>query len=187
MDVTEAHVPRDLIVSRGLIQRAQFVKFTLLYPEGSHNIVFINFAHHADARRRSPRKFLAADDIRKDITKRLDKSYPRKYKVAGILYLYPISSGRAPSRTHLEIFEEGFGDWKVLLATTWWHLIDPAKGSRQEEELRTRHWRSMIERGSDVIRLDYTVASALQAADRLLEDRNVFWNGDKPDSDPSHS
>jgi len=164
MNVTGA-LPHNPSVSRGEIGGKKFVQFTLASPEQSRNIVFLDFNHYAER----PEKLRPTDNIQAHAIKWLDKSYPRKYKVAGILYLHPVVNGVRPPGIHLTTLEVGFGDWKVLLATTFWHLVDPAKGSRQQEEFRTRFWRPMIERGSDIIRLDYTVPSALRAVDHLLD------------------
>jgi len=163
--ISAAEVPivqnRSLSVATQEVDSITVVKCTLTSAGHSRNIVFRNMIVF----RLKRSKFKTNDDVRTRTMKWLNKSYPRKNKVAGILYLHPIFRQEDPK--HLRVLEEGFGDWKILLATTRWNLVDPAKGSRYEEELRTNDWKPMIERGSNMIRLEYTVASGLRTLHML--------------------
>jgi hypothetical protein len=103
----------------------------------------------------------------------ISRSYDRKNKVAGILYLHRISDVRLTESpfAHLMMFQQSWGGnvlpQRVLLATTMWSQVDPATGDYREEKIRGV-WEKMIALGSGMTRFDHTTESAWQIVDQLL-------------------
>jgi len=48
---------------------------------------------------------------------------------------------------------------KIILVTTMWGEVDEETGSRREEELRERYWKTMITQGSRTARFEGTLDS----------------------------
>ena len=76
-------------------------------------------------------------------------------KITGILYLYKINENRMtqPPLPHYQMFRRLCGEefhTRVLLVTTMWELVNRGDGERRNVNLR-RHWREMINKGSEVV------------------------------------
>jgi hypothetical protein len=50
-----------------------------------------------------------------------------------------------------------------------WSHVDEEKGRRREEELRVNYWKTMVARGSEVVRFNDTQESAWEIVRLLLE------------------
>ena len=99
--------------------------------------------------------------------------YRNNVKLAGVLYLHPISVVRlsgTPLR-NLAVFRGlcGHDSLKniVLVTTMWDEVQDESIGSKREEELRSDFWKSMIRHGSSTHRFGGTQESAWDIINRL--------------------
>jgi len=77
--------------------------------------------------------------------------------LGGVIYLHDISQDRfsGTARRNLEMFNHLRGDAaldKVVLGTTKWARLSESDGSRREAELKEVHWKSMLDKGSKVLR-----------------------------------
>jgi energy-coupling factor transporter ATP-binding protein EcfA2 len=110
----------------------------------------------------------------------LHASYQSGISLSGILYLHSITSPRLPGSAirHLRLFRELVGDdnlGNVILATTFWNEIDPVLGERREAELAEKrtYWGQLVERGSSIMRLDLSRASAMNVLRAVAETSQV--------------
>jgi hypothetical protein len=90
----------------------------------------------------------------------METAYRARVKLTAIIYLHPIINDRLEGSAldNLSMFRKLCGPKfypNVVLATTFWGNVDPAVGSRRENELKEtdEFWGSMCKRGSEVIRL----------------------------------
>ena len=77
---------------------------------------------------------------------------------------------------NLRMFEELCGKnafQNIILATTMWDEVDEETGEAREEELKTKYWRSMLERNSTTSRFMRTRESALALIDPLIDEANI--------------
>ena len=77
--------------------------------------------------------------------------------LGGVIYLHDISQDRfsGTARQHLETFNRYRRDAalnKVVLATTKWSRLSESDGSRREAELKEVPWKSMRDKGAEVLR-----------------------------------
>ncbi len=95
----------------------------------------------------------------KDLSYWLNKSYQRKIRLTGIIYLHRIIDPRlgGAARKNLEMFkklcgEDTFG--AVILATTMWERVAAEDGNRREQELRStdEFYKSMLDNGATLLR-----------------------------------
>lgn len=113
------------------------------------------------------------DEIGRDIMKWMTKTYDRKNKVAGILYLHRITDVRLTESplAHLLMFQQSWGGnvlpQRVVLATTMWSQVNPATGCHREEEIR-EFWGTMVALGSGITRFEDTTESAWRVVNLLL-------------------
>jgi hypothetical protein len=103
--------------------------------------------------------------------------------IGGVLYLHDISLKRftGTARRNLEMFRRLCGEdalEKVVFVTTSWQMDAPDDHERREEQLKSNHWRPMIDKGANVRRFLGTGDSAqaweilkilLQHADHLAD------------------
>ncbi|KDR80548.1 hypothetical protein GALMADRAFT_1089568 [Galerina marginata CBS 339.88] len=110
------------------------------------------------------------DDVQilKKIAKWLAKSYRKGMVIGGVLYLHDISIKRftGTARKNLDMFHHLCGDAalnKVVLSTTSWYTesCTVEVHERRERELKTVHWKHLIDQGAEVY--------------RFLRDRNSAW------------
>jgi hypothetical protein len=87
-------------------------------------------------------------------------TYRHGATLSAIIYLHPITNERfeGSARDNLLMFQKLCGaDFypNVVLATSFWSLVDEATGARREAELRDRDefWGEMVRQGSSVVRL----------------------------------
>jgi hypothetical protein len=102
------------------------------------------------------------------------ESYAKKNKVAGILYMHRITDPRMTESplVHLLSFEKLCREdltKRIILATTMWKHVNEEKGLQREAELRRTYWKTMIDRGSEVVRFEDTAESAWSIVRLLLE------------------
>jgi len=160
---------REVPVGHGLSScTAEVQNVRCKYPGDSRrHVVFVDtpaFNHDV----KSP------SDIGKAINRWLEKTYARKNKVAGILYMHRISDARMTEAplVHLLSFERLCREdltKKIVLATTMWSHVDEAKGRRRQAGLRVNYWKTMVARGSEVVRFNDTQESAWEIVNLLLE------------------
>ncbi|KAF9449507.1 hypothetical protein P691DRAFT_852465 [Macrolepiota fuliginosa MF-IS2] len=139
--------------------------------EGNQNLVLVDTPGFDDTERSDM-------EILDMISKWLEKTYRKKIKLTGILYLHRITDNRmagTPLR-NLRLFGELCGDvamGRVALVTTMWDkLRRPEAGEKRENELRENFWRGMLEKGSTVSRFDNTLNGAEEIIQGLIVEKN---------------
>ena len=113
-------------------------------------------------------------DILKEVASFLATTYKRRVLLTGIVYLHPIFFVRmtGASMRNLRLFKELVGAEglsRVVLATTMWDTGEQSVFERREEELLTIFWRSLIEQGSTVHRLNGQREAALSLLSTLVQ------------------
>jgi hypothetical protein len=112
------------------------------------------------------------EEILKEITNWLSTTYKQGKRITGVIYLHPINQPRmeGSSLLNLTVMQKLCGSEtfeNVVLASTFWDLVDVESGTRRENELcqTPQFWGGMKMNGSRVIRIqDYA-----QSTDVLLE------------------
>jgi len=112
------------------------------------------------------------NEILNEITNWLATTYKQGKKITGVIYLHPINQPRmeGSSLLNLTVMQKLCGSEtfeNVVLASTFWDLVEEDSGVRRENELcKTPHfWGGMKRNGSRVIRIqDYA-----QSKDVLLQ------------------
>jgi hypothetical protein len=112
------------------------------------------------------------EEILKEITNWLASTYQQGKKITGVVYLHPINQPRMEGSAFLNLAvmqklcgSETFEN--VVLASTFWDVVDEASGVGRENELcqTPQFWGGMKRNGSKVIRIkDYA-----QSKDILLQ------------------
>ena len=77
---------------------------------------------------------------------------------------------------NLRMFEELCGKnafHNVILVTTMWDEVDEETGEDREEELKTKYWRTMLERSSTTSRFLRTRESAFDIIEPLIDEANT--------------
>ena len=77
---------------------------------------------------------------------------------------------------NLRMFEELCGKnafHKVILTTTMWDEVDEEAGEDREAELKTKYWRTMLDRSSTTSRFLRTRESAFDIIEPLIEAANI--------------
>ena len=77
---------------------------------------------------------------------------------------------------NLRMFEELCGKnafHNVILVTTMWDEVDEETGEDREEELKTKYWRTMLDRSSTTSRFLRTRESAFDIIEPLIEAANI--------------
>ena len=97
--------------------------------------------------------------------------------LSGVLYFHRISDNRMVGRPlrNLRMFEELCGRnaiQNVILTTTMWDEVDEMTGCYRENELRSKYWKSMLERNSTTSRFLGTRESAVQSIQPLIDKAN---------------
>ena len=99
-------------------------------------------------------------------------------KLTGIIYLHEITQTRmfGTIRKNLDMFKKLCGDEalrNVVLGTTKWDEVKPDKGQQREQELKDKHWKEMLERGSVIMRVDTDPSSVWEIINRILKNDRV--------------
>ncbi|KAF8056273.1 P-loop containing nucleoside triphosphate hydrolase protein [Lyophyllum atratum] len=118
-------------------------------------------------------------EILRRIADWLEKSYKKKAVLGGIIYLQDISHSRftGTGRRNLEMFNHLCGDaalHKVVLGTTHWgkdSVMKDGKGEEREKELKTLHWKPMLDKGSKTRRFQDTKESAMEFINMILRNK----------------
>ena len=97
--------------------------------------------------------------------------------LSGILYFHRISDNRVDgtSLKNLHMFEELCGKnafHKVILTTTMWDEVEEEIGEERERDLKTKHWRTMLEYNSTTSRFLRTREPAFDLIEPLIEAAN---------------
>ncbi|KAG6826662.1 hypothetical protein H0H92_014935 [Tricholoma furcatifolium] len=104
----------------------------------------------------------------------LAHSYDAKMKLAGVIYLHEITQPRmlGTSRKNLDLFTRLCGPdaiKNVILATTkWGELPNIQTGELRESQLKSEHWRHMLDMGSRVHRFEGSQRSARRIVNYIL-------------------
>ena len=122
----------------------------------STNFVLVDTPGFNDTRRND-------GDILKEIADWLNATYREGFKLTGVVYLQPINVTRMEGTDLLNfrVFRKlcGKDTYKhIVLASTFWDLVDEVTGARREKELcdTPEFWGKMIDQGSRVTRIqDY--------------------------------
>lgn len=104
----------------------------------------------------------------------MEATYRAKLKLTAILYLHDITHPRleGSALSNFSMFRKLCGPVfysNVILATTFWSQVDESLGRRREAELRSNEdfWGTMVQRGSEVIRLPDDRETAIRLLRRL--------------------
>ena len=107
-------------------------------------------------------------DILRKILRWLESSYKEGQRIHGLIYFHRISDPRlqGSAKQNLHIFRKICGNdclKNVILATTFWDLVDTKTGINRETQLTEAggFWDEMIRRGSRVARLDLSRETSL--------------------------
>ncbi|KAF8056269.1 P-loop containing nucleoside triphosphate hydrolase protein, partial [Lyophyllum atratum] len=97
----------------------------------------------------------------------LKNSCEKNAILGGVIYLHDITHDRfsGTANRNLEMFNHLYGDAalsKVVLGTTKWSKISPTGGEAREEELKTLHWKPVLDKGSKIRRFQDTKESAME-------------------------
>ena len=97
--------------------------------------------------------------------------------LSGLLYFHRISDNRMAGTPlkNLRMFQELCGKnafHNVILTTTMWDEVEEETGQLREEELKSRYWRSMLDRNSTTNRFLGTRESALRLIEPLIDAAN---------------
>ncbi|EDR05775.1 uncharacterized protein LACBIDRAFT_302488 [Laccaria bicolor S238N-H82] len=97
-------------------------------------------------------------------------------KLAGIVYLYDISSTRTlgPTLRNFDVFQKLCGEdalKRVVLCTTKWSDIIPEEGEKRTEQLKETYWKKMIEGGSTVREFEDSQKSAWDVIAPIIEEK----------------
>jgi len=116
-------------------------------------------------------------DILKMVADWLKSTYEKEILLSGLLYFHRISDNRMAGTPlkNLRMFEELCGKnafHNVILTTTMWDEVDEQIGRLREEELKSRYWRSMLDRNSTTSRFLGTRDSALRLIEPLIDAAN---------------
>lgn len=117
--------------------------------------------------------------VLKEVAYWLTVAYETTRRLSGIIYLHPILHSRMTGSMvkNLAVFEKLVGAdnfEKVILVTTMWDALkDGYDGVRREQELKEKHWASMIERGSVTARSAGDRASVLRIVERIAFDQRA--------------
>ena len=104
--------------------------------------------------------------------------YEKEILLSGLLYFHRISDNRMAGTPlkNLRMFEELCGKnafHNVILTTTMWDEVDDETGDLREQELKSKYWRSMLERKSTTSRFMQTRESALRLIEPLIDAANT--------------
>ena len=123
-------------------------------------------------------------DILMDVAGWLNKAYKAKIPLAGIVYLHRINDVRlgGTGMKNLRTFKKLCGPAflsKVVLATTFWSLVDKTTGNDRENQLKTKDefWGTMIKGGSKVFRHDRRQETATEIVEYLVSLRSTDGQG----------
>ncbi|KAF8159711.1 hypothetical protein B0H34DRAFT_414984 [Crassisporium funariophilum] len=135
-------------------------------PRHGDRIVFVEFPGFDDAHRSDM-------EILQLVSDWLEKTYAADVKLAGIVYLHRITDNRmagSPDR-NLRIFGHLCGTRaanKVVFVTTMWDKVKQSVAEERELDLKTNHWKVMIELGSKTNRFTNTEQSAWNVIKPIL-------------------
>jgi hypothetical protein len=106
--------------------------------------------------------------------------YKQGVKLSGILYLHRITDNRMTNTLirNLDMFQNLCGNSALsnvrLVTTQWDRLKDDNQGVKTEGELRKKYWNTFLCGGSQVLRFEYSCASAWQIIDSLPMEPKVM-------------
>jgi hypothetical protein len=110
----------------------------------------------------------------------LEAYYETGITLNGVVYLHSITSPRlhGTSVRHLQLFRRLVGDsnlGSIVLATIFWDMIEPMLGARREVELGESpvYWGVLVERGSQVMRLEHNRDSAMSILHAITENSKI--------------
>ncbi|MCJ1353369.1 MAG: gTPase, IMAP member 8 [Icmadophila ericetorum] len=118
-------------------------------------------------------------EILEQIAKALAAQYALGMVLKGIIYLHRNNDIRmqGSSMKALQIFKKLVGDEafkNVVLATTRWDLVGEDIGSEREQELHTKFWAYMMNKGATMTRFYGDRASATRILSQLLAKKSII-------------
>jgi hypothetical protein len=101
--------------------------------------------------------------------------YSKGILLSGLLYFHRISDNRMAGTPlkNLRMFEKLCGKnafQNVILVTTMWDEVDEETGTARETELKSNHWRAMLDRNCTTSRFMRTRESAFALIDPLIDE-----------------
>lgn len=117
-------------------------------------------------------------EVSREVAFWLSATYEKNIQLSGIIYLHRISDARigGSARRNLVMFQKLCGPGylpNIILATTFWDIIEPGIGAARERELVEREdfWSFMHSRGSAVLRHSGSRQLAMAILERPLRSR----------------
>lgn len=113
-------------------------------------------------------------DILMEVASFLATTYNNEIKMDGIIYLHRITDVKMGGSAiiNLRMFAKMVGEEalsKVVLATSRWNeVLKKEHAENREKELRLHFWKDLVDKGSNIYRLDGHKDSALRVLDALL-------------------
>lgn len=82
-------------------------------------------------------------EVLKETSAWLTRSYAENIRLSGIIYLHRITQPRmqGSAKSNIQLFWQLCGDnalRNVVLATTWWDVVEEGLGSKREQELKDK-------------------------------------------------
>lgn len=113
----------------------------------------------------------------------LSVQYLQGVKLWGVIYLQKITDNRfaGSTRQALELFQQLVGEealGNVVLATTQWskvRLEDKTTALERQQELRTKYWSEMLEKGAQIFQFEGDQASAESIVAQLIGKQHVVF------------
>jgi hypothetical protein len=137
------------------------------FRHGRHNYVLVDTPGFDDST-------MSNDDITKKLVEWLESSYRRGQRLNGIVYIHDITKTRMQGSAYhnIEMFRNLCGDGalgNVILATSFWDLVEPSLGKRRERELvdSKAFWANMVAKGSRVVRLTSCRSDCLKLLEQI--------------------
>ncbi|EKM78776.1 hypothetical protein AGABI1DRAFT_75265 [Agaricus bisporus var. burnettii JB137-S8] len=107
----------------------------------------------------------------------LEKSYRKKIKLAGVLYLHRITDNRMGGTPlkNLHMFGKLCGNAamsRVTLVTTMWDQVQDRRIAQDHElELKENFWKPMLVLGSKMVRFENSLKSAKEIVDGIVAEK----------------
>ncbi|KAI5989617.1 P-loop containing nucleoside triphosphate hydrolase protein [Pisolithus orientalis] len=157
----------DFLVGRSLSSCTTEVCTSKPFPVDGKIVTVIDTPGFDDTRRGDA-------GVLSSIAAYLSKSYEQGIKLTGVIFLCRITDIRmaGTAQRTFRIFRELCGEstfGHVLIVTNMWEKEKLEVGERREQELSTKYFKPVLDRGARMVRHDGTRASALNILRHLLD------------------
>jgi len=150
--------------------KVEHVRCTVQLEDSVKKVVFVDTPAFPDS---GSDNTLAGLNVELKIQEWARKTFGRKIKITGILYLHKISDNRMtqPPLPHYQMFRKLCGEGfhaRVLLVTTMWEKLSNRDDGERRRKILREHWGEMIDKGSAVVCHDGEKQSAWGVIKALL-------------------